>query len=160
MGAAACCNSQDTTADKFTAKKPARGCPCLWVCIGLVLVGVVACVSMAVAVWSIAEVQNINNSCEAWKRDNEIVGQANSDRIDELNVINSDVPAGLLPSFPATSCLQVSLYPSGYYWVRACNGSAVRVYCDMTRSCGGVTGGWMRVAGLDFNDTSTSCPRN
>ena len=22
------------------------------------------------------------------------------------------------------------------YWVRASNGSAVRVYCDMTRSCG------------------------
>ena len=37
--------------------------------------------------------------------------------------------------------------PSGYYWVRASNGSAVRVYCDMTRSCGnGVTGGWTRVA--------------
>ena len=163
MGAVACCNSQDTTGVKVTAKKPARGCPCSWVSIGFVLVGVVACVSMAVAVWSIAKVHNISNSCEAWKKDSEIVGQANSDRIDELNatlisVINPEVPAGLLPSVPAISCLQVSLYPSGYYWVRASNGSAVRMYCDVTRSCGGVTGGWMRVVRLDFNDTSTSCP--
>ena len=49
--------------------------------------------------------------------------------------------------------------PSGYYWVRASNGSAVRVYCDMTRSCGGVTGGWMRVADLDMTSSSHQCPR-
>ena len=42
--------------------------------------------------------------------------------------------------------------------MRASNGSAVRVYCDVTRSCGGVTEGWMRVARLDFSNTSTSCP--
>ena len=48
--------------------------------------------------------------------------------------------------------------PSGYYWLRASNGSAVRVYCDMTRSCGGVTGGWMRVAELDMTNNSQQCP--
>ena len=48
--------------------------------------------------------------------------------------------------------------PSGYYWVRNSIGSAVRVYCDMTRSCGGVTGGWMRVAELDMTDSSQQCP--
>ena len=66
---------------------------------------------------------------------------------------------GLHPSFPATSC--TALPPSshsGYYWVRASNGSAVRVYCDMTRSCGGVTGGWMRVAELDMTNSSHQCP--
>ena len=45
--------------------------------------------------------------------------------------------------------------PSGYYWVRASNGSAVRVYCDMTRSCGDITGGWMRV---DMTNSSHQCP--
>ena len=194
------------------AKKPARGCPCSWVCIGLVLVGVVACVSMAVAVWSIVKVHNISDSCEAWEKDvelSEVMGQVNFvDKFEELNAtltraifflrenddqlkvtltdainflrengdqlnatltyfrqdtdiyhnsVTQAIP-GLLPSFPATSCLQVSLFPSGYYWVRASNGSAVRMYCNVTRSCGGVTGGWMRVARLDFNDTSTSCP--
>ena len=48
--------------------------------------------------------------------------------------------------------------PSGYYWVWVSNGSVVRVYCDMTLSCGGVTGGWMRVAELNMTDTSQQCP--
>ena len=34
----------------------------------------------------------------------------------------------------------------------------MRVYCDMTRSCGGVTGGWMRVAELDMTGSSQQCP--
>ena len=48
--------------------------------------------------------------------------------------------------------------PSGYYWVRAIDGSAVRVYCDITRSCGGVTGGWMRVTELNMTNSSHQCP--
>ena len=64
--------------------------------------------------------------------------------------------SALFPSVLPSSCSQISLYPSGYYWVRASNGSAVRVYCDMTTSCG--DGGWMRVASLDFSNASTSCP--
>ena len=48
--------------------------------------------------------------------------------------------------------------PSGYYWASASNGSAVRVYCDMTRSCGGVTGGWVRVGYLDMTNSSHQCP--
>ncbi len=47
---------------------------------------------------------------------------------------------------------------SGYYSIRSSNGSLVRVYCDMTLSCGGVTGGWMRVANLDMTDNNTQCP--
>ena len=82
--------------------------------------------------------------------------QQNHDTLQfELNSI-TQVLSGLLPSVPASSCLQISLYPSGYYWVTASNGSAVRVYCDMTTSCG--DGGWMRVASLDFSNSSTSCP--
>ena len=75
----------------------------------------------------------------------------------EINSI-SPILSGLLPSVPASSCSQISLYPSGYYWVSASNGSAVRVYCDMTLSCGGVTGGWMRVAELDMTNSSQQCP--
>ena len=60
-----------------------------------------------------------------------------------------------------TSCAQIlsaiESAPSGYYVLQTGNGSAVRVYCDMTRSCGGVTGGWTRVAGFNFRDENTPC---
>ena len=76
------------------------------------------------------------------------------------NLLNS----GLLITFPADSCVSILLFapslPSGYYWIRSSNGSAVRVYCDMTRSCGNITGGWMRVAELDMTDTAIQCPSN
>ena len=63
------------------------------------------------------------------------------------------------PAIPVPSCAALPpSSPSGYYWVRASNGSAVRVYCDMIRSCGGVTGGWMRVAELDMTNSSHQCP--
>ena len=67
--------------------------------------------------------------------------------------------SGLSPSTSVISCAALpSSSLSGYYWVRASNGSAVRVYCDMT-TCGGVTGGWMRVADLDMTSSSHQCPR-
>ena len=67
--------------------------------------------------------------------------------------------SGLHHIFPATSCAALHpSSPSGYYWVRASNGSAVHVYCDMTRSCGSFTGGWIRVAELDMSSSSSQCP--
>ena len=69
-----------------------------------------------------------------------------------------------LPFSPVPSCAALLAFspttPSGYYWVRAGNGSAVRVYCDMTMSCGNITGGWMRVTSLNTSNTSTQCPGN
>ncbi len=44
---------------------------------------------------------------------------------------------------------------SGYYILRSATGDLVNVYCDTTRRCNGVSGGWMRVAKLDVN----SCPQ-
>ena len=67
--------------------------------------------------------------------------------------------SGQFRFYPAISCAALPpSSPSGYYWVRAFNGSAVIVYCDMTWSCGGVTGGWMRVAELDMTNDSHQCP--
>ena len=85
-------------------------------------------------------------------------------RFDWLNSRVDDHLTGRNSDNPATSCSHVlqlnSPSPSGHYWIRSSNGSAVRVYCDMTRSCGGVTGGWMRVASLDMTrrDSSSQCP--
>ena len=69
---------------------------------------------------------------------------------------------GQYQDYPAASCSAVLLFapssPSGLYWVRSSNGSAVHVYCDMTRLCGNIIGGWMRVVELDMTDNSTQCP--
>ena len=62
----------------------------------------------------------------------------------------------------ATSCKD--LYDlcdasSGYYWIGEI-GSAIRsrVYCNMSLTCGNLTGGWMRVANIDMTNTSQNCP--
>ena len=67
--------------------------------------------------------------------------------------------SGIVADLLASSC--ADLLPtnsSGYYGVSASNVSAVRVYCDMTMSCGGFTGGWVRVGYLDMTDSSHQCP--
>ena len=69
-------------------------------------------------------------------------------------------PSGETPGDPATSCND--LYDtldasSGYYWIGEV-GSAVRVYCNMSLTCGNLTGGWMRVANIDMTNTSQNCP--
>ena len=48
--------------------------------------------------------------------------------------------------------------PSGYYLIRNSLHAYTYIYCDMSRTCGGVTGGWMRVFELDMNITSHQCP--
>ena len=61
---------------------------------------------------------------------------------------------------PAISCkdLYDTYYnSSGYYWIGEV-GSAVRVYCNMSLTCGNLTGGWMRVANIDMTNTSQNCP--
>ena len=77
-------------------------------------------------------------------------------------LINNLESPGLHPNYPAASCAAILHFvpfsPSGHYWIRSSNGSAVRVYCDMTRSCGNITGGWTRVVELDMSNTSQQCP--
>ena len=61
---------------------------------------------------------------------------------------------------PATSCKDLydtNNASSGYYWIGEV-GSAVRVYCNMSLTCGNLTGGWMRVANIDMTNTSQNCP--
>ena len=68
------------------------------------------------------------------------------------------------PSSPAASCAALLDFspssPSGHYWVRSSNGTAVHMYCDMTRSCGNITGGWTRVSSINILENDTQCPGN
>ena len=83
--------------------------------------------------------------------------QANVSRSLEIRI--DDILLQLNPAASCSHILQMNpSSPSGHYWIRSSNGSAVRVYCDMTRSCGNITGGWMRVADLDMRDNSSQCP--
>lgn len=62
---------------------------------------------------------------------------------------------------PAKSCAEIyqinkaSRLKSGYYWIST--PSVRQVYCDMELECGGIKGGWTRVAYLDPN-SGYACP--
>ena len=74
------------------------------------------------------------------------------------NSVNATQGKGRHANNPAASCAVLTPFsPSGYYWISASNGSAVRVYCDMTRLCGGVTGVWTRVAYFNRTASSQQC---
>ena len=64
-------------------------------------------------------------------------------------------------SYPSPSCQAILiLHPyskSGYYWVWSSDGSSIRVYCEMTKSCGSITGGLTRVAVLNNETRSRIC---
>ena len=78
---------------------------------------------------------------------------SNSTGQTELNDTTA-APFGLI-----TSCHKLpKSSPSGYYHVFSSNGSTMRVYCDMNKTCGNVTGGWMRVTSLDMRQRSSQCP--
>ena len=97
-----------------------------------------------------SRVEQINISLSQQVNDVQTQAQETVDGLETL---------GELQTFPASSCAAIlDSLPSGYYYVRASNGSAVLVYCDMTLTCGGVTGGWQRVVDLDFNSSNDSCP--
>ena len=62
------------------------------------------------------------------------------------------------PSF-VFSCASLPSYcPSGYYLTVTVDGSVEGIFCNMTLSCGNITGGWMRVAELNMTNTSQQCP--
>ena len=102
-----------------------------------------------------------NSTLEQLKSEKSSTLQQLNDSINmhSQRLLDLEGPPGHFPFHPADSCAALPpSSPSGYYWVRDSDGSAVSVYCDMTRSCGGVTGGWMRVAGLDMTNSSHQCP--
>ena len=60
-----------------------------------------------------------------------------------------------------TSCVDILQHyptsPSGYYSVKLNGGCSIQVYCDMTMSCGGIAGGWRRIAHLNIHE-GAQCP--
>ena len=64
-------------------------------------------------------------------------------------------------SSPGKSCRDIYNYnmasrgQSGHYWIKT--DQVRKVYCDMELTCGGVTGGWMRIANIDTTQ-GDDCP--
>ena len=105
--------------------------------------------------------QQLNNSIRIVMLDQEISNNTIWELLAQFRqdiILIEDTNQHILTPSCATLIAHSPSSPSGYYWVRASNGSAVRVYCDMTRSCGNITGGWTRVAELDMTNNSHQCP--
>ena len=105
------------------------------------------------------QLSTLHNQMQQLSDFNTILQQQLTTLQKDTELVRNHLELGQLPSYPAVSCAALlPSSPSGYYWVRASNGSAVSVYCDMTLSCGGVSGGWMRVTELDMTNSSHQCP--
>ena len=103
--------------------------------------------------------ENIFNSISTQQSD---IGLLSS-RVNNNTQITEILATILYEEHVFSSCAAIQQFipfqpSSGYYNIRSSNGSAITAYCDMTRSCGNITGGWMRVAELDMTDTTTQCP--
>ena len=128
--------------------------------LAIVIVSLLATVSACIALGlEIAQLKS--DTATHQESQNALVSRIESTEIllqQLMEVLNSTL-SGAHANIPTHSCAALPpSSPSGYYWVRASNGSAVRVYCDMTRSCGDITGGWVRVAELDMTNSSHQCP--
>ena len=74
-------------------------------------------------------------------------------------LLRNHLEIGQVQVNPAVSCAALlPASPSGNYWIRDSNGSAVNVYCEMTRVCDGVTRGWTRVTKLSMENNKDECP--
>lgn len=80
---------------------------------------------------------------------------------DSLGEVLYSKVLGRLRDHPAASCHELaaaSILPSGLYWVRAANGSSVRVYCDLTTTFGAGLKGFVRVVEFDSSQQAHQCP--
>ena len=81
----------------------------------------------------------------------------------ELEILFSSVSKlGITSCNPAKSCREIYDYNivsrghSGYYWINNTD-NILKVYCAMELTCGGITGGWMRIANIDTTQ-GDDCP--
>ena len=82
----------------------------------------------------------------------DLVNQLNTSTSNEYDSLNKRINQinhlGTM-NLPAPSCRAIRIFQpyslSGYYWVSSVDGSSIRVYCEMSKCCGNITGGLTRV---------------
>ncbi len=125
-----------------------------WI-IAIVMIVLVLSAICACTIYTLLELSRLKS--EISSSNNMISSQIINASLDLLHQQIND-----LYIFHQTSCAAIHLLnpssPSGYYSIMSSNGSPVSVYCDMTLSCGNITGGWRKVAELDMTDNNTQCP--
>ena len=170
-------------------KKPIYSWLCMCALVGFILVGSAAFASLALTVWNSSQVNHrlqntisglensVNGSISECKSIIKQLQNSLNDSASELerivqiqNSLNDRIEQlsysllGRDSINPASSCSQILLNPSspsGHYWIRSSNGSAVHVYCDFNRQCGcDGPSGWTRVAFLNMSDPNQVCPSN
>ncbi len=62
----------------------------------------------------------------------------------------------LWPTKSSEEIYNVASNHSGYYWVKNSNGSIIKIFCEMTKSCGNKTG-LTRVASINSNSRLAYC---
>ena len=78
---------------------------------------------------------------------------------EEKELLSRQMAVGKSTSSPIESCSSLSPhFPSGYYYIRAPDGSRVLHYCEKRKPLCGDVGDWMRVAELDMRNSSQFCP--
>ena len=174
--------------DESKLKKPVCGWLCMCALVGFILVGSAAFASLALTVWNSSQVNHrlqntisglensVNGSISECKSIIKQLQNSLNDSASELekimqiqNSLNDRIELysllGRNSINPASSCSHVLLFnlssPSGHYWIRSSNGSAVGVYCEFNRQCGcDGPSAWTRVAFLNMSDPNQVCPSN
>ena len=160
-----CCKNKSPT-DKKKSKKSKRlsfhyRLVISSISILFVLLLTAACSS---SVFSLVEISRVKSQVTVFSTSSEELQHTVKELMISFQQLLSTLDSLGQPSSPAASCAALlKFFPSsssGHYWVRSSNGSAVHVYCDMTRSCGNITGGWTRVGSINITENDTQCPGN
>ena len=171
---------------KSELKKPTYSWVCYsFVLVGIILVGSAAFASLAISLRNSASyeisISNLKRNLAQLQNDHDEL-QANHSRslfqLENLVDHNFELQAntsrsldfkistlhmiGKNPSNPVASCCHVLLLnfssPSGHYWIRFSNGSAVRVYCDFNGQYADNCNGLMPSSiGLTEDNPASSC---
>ena len=151
-----------------------------WICVLGFLSGATFA-SMAIMLWNVSRVSykfeeigalmielqsSLNDSTFELERSMMVLqNSADNHYQTQMKILRSLIEDDILQPNSATSCSHVlqlnSSSPSGHYWIKSSNGSAVHVYCDFNRQCGcNGSRSWTRVAFLNMSDPNQTCPCN
>ena len=159
-----CKNKPPTDKKKSKKSKKMNFCCQLVISSISILFVLLLTASCSSSVFSLLEISRVKSQLSVFSTSSEELQHTVKELMINFQQLLSNLNSLGQPSSPAASCAVLLKFfpssPSGHYWVRSSNGSAVHVYCDMTRSCGNITGGWTRVGSINITENDTLCPGN